>query len=77
MDLSECTIEELEQRIIEGGKDTIDCINAAERLIREDIARAGGPDGFATALFILWRQGKIAICTYSDGSLGFYKPYVQ
>jgi hypothetical protein len=77
MDLSKCTIEELEQRINEGGKDTIDCIRAAERLIREDAARAGGPDGFATALFVLWRQGKIAICTDSDGNLGYYKPNVQ
>jgi hypothetical protein len=74
MDLSNCTIEELEQRINEGGKDTNDCIRAAERLIREDTARAVGPDGFATALFILWRQGKIAIRTDSNGDFGYYKP---
>ena len=77
MDLSNCTIEELEQRINEGGKDTNDCIRTAERLIREDTARAGGPEEFATALFVLWRQGKIAIRTDSDGNLGYFKPDVQ
>lgn len=77
MDLSNCTIEELEQRINEGGEDTNDCIRAAERLIREDTAPTGGTDEFATTLFVLWRQGKIAICTNSDGNLGYYKPFAQ
>jgi hypothetical protein len=79
MDLANSTIEELERRILSGGDDAVDCVYAAEQLIREDAARGGGPnaDQFATAAFVLWRQGKIAICTHRDGSLGYYKPYLQ
>lgn len=70
-------IEELAKRIAVNSYDAIDCIHAAERLIREDVARSGGPNDFATALFVLWRQGEIECRTMPDGTLGFYKPYVQ
>ena len=77
--LANLPIEELQKLIVADGDEAVACIHAAEKLIREDAARGGGPkaDEFATAAFVLWRQGKIAICTDRDGSLGYYKPYVQ
>jgi hypothetical protein len=72
-------IEELQKRIVADGDDAVSCIYAAKKLIREDAARAAGPhaDNFASAAFMLWRLGKIAICTDRDGALGYYQPYVQ
>lgn len=77
MNLANLTIEELEKRIVAGSDDAVDCIKAAETLIRRDTASSGGPDGFATALFILWRKGEIAISTDSEGILRYYKSYAQ
>jgi hypothetical protein len=77
--LTNLPIEELERRIAADGDDTVACIYAAKKLIREDAARVAGPhvEEFATAAFVLWRQGEIAICTDRDGALGYYKPFVQ
>jgi len=77
--LENLSIEELQKRITADGDDAVACINSAEKLIREDAARAVGPhaDDFASAAFMLWRLGKIAICTDRDGALGYYKPFVQ
>ena len=77
MDLASLPIGELEKRIIAGSDDAIDCINAAETLIRRDTASSGETDDFATAVFNLWRQGKIAISTDRDGGLRYRIPYVQ
>ena len=77
MNLANLKIEELEKRIMAGGEDAVACVYAAEILIRQDVARVGGPDDFASAAFILWRQGKLGIGTMPDGCLGFYRPHLQ
>lgn len=77
MDLTNLTIEELQKRIYADGPDAADCVKMAERLIRKEAALCGAPDFFATAVFLLWRQGEITVETASDGRLALYKPYVQ
>jgi hypothetical protein len=77
MDIANLTIEELEKRILAGGSDAVECVNAAEKLIFEDLGGADGSEEAATAAFILWRQGEIAISTERGGNLAYYKPYVQ
>jgi len=76
-DLANLKIEELEKRIMAGGEDAVACVHAAQRLIFDDLIGADGSEDFATAFFILWRKGEVAIITGPDGSLMYYRPYVQ
>jgi hypothetical protein len=83
MNLANLKIEELEKRIMAGGEDAVACVYAAERLIRGYFTQVGGPDNTveclkaASATFILWRQGKLGICTMPHGHIGFYRPHLQ